>query len=119
MFHFCIKANANTCLCVHYISFQIETHPQILESPKVYPDLEDNQLVFKCEFKSNTIEDAARFHVSWFEEFPLQQLDKTELINGTDRVARLFMRSTSSNGSPIFRLGKKVSFSCIVVHQKN
>ena len=77
----------------------------------MYPDVVDDKLIFKCEFKSYTEEDCARFHVSWYEEFPLKELDNAEIINGTERVSRLLLDSTSADGSPIFRLGKKVSAS--------
>ena len=72
--------------------------------------MEDDKLVFLCEFKSKTVEEVARFHVSWYEESPIKQLDKTEILTGTERVAKLSMNNTSSDGKEIFRLGKKVSF---------
>ena len=99
----------------HFSLLILGDYPRILESPRVYPDVEDAQLVFKCEFKSNTKEDVARFHVSWYEELPIKQLDKTEIINGTNRVAKLQMRITSSSDSPVFRLGKKVGFGFLTI----
>ena len=98
------------------LTFELETQPQISEAPKVYADVENDRLVFKCEFTSDTQEDVARFHISWYEEFPLKQLDKNEVINGTERVARLLLDSTSSERSPIFRLGKQVCMCGLTIH---
>ena len=81
-----------------------------MENPRVYPDVEDHRLVFKCEFKSNTKEDVARFHVSWFEEFPLKQLNKIDILKGTERVAKLQILLNSSRDASQFRLGKTVGF---------
>ena len=89
-----------------------EMHPQILESPRLYPEVEGNRLVFKCEFKSNTKEDVARFHVSWYEESPLRQLGKVDILKGTERVAKLQRSLNSSSGMSLFRLGKTVCITC-------
>ena len=70
--------------------------------------VEGNQLVFKCEFKSNTEEDAARFQVSWYQEFPLKQLNQIETLKGKERVAKLLVNHNCSQASSIFRLGKTV-----------
>ena len=99
------------------LNFHSETHPQILEAPRVYPEVEDNQLIFNCEFKSDTVEEAARFHASWFEEAPIRQLDKIEILNGTERVATLPIDSASSDGTAIFRLGKKVGANCFLSYK--
>ena len=94
-----------------HVSFILDTeiHPQIIENPKIYPDVEDNRLVFKCEFNSSTVEDVARFYVSWFEEFPLEQLNKLDILKGTERIARLEVSLNSSHDGPQFKLGKTVS----------
>ena len=84
-------------------------YPKILEKPRFFPDVENNRLVFKCEVKTDTKEEVARFHVTWYEEFPLRQINQIDILKGTERIARLQNPLNSTYGTPLFRLGKRVS----------
>ena len=89
---------------LNLVYFDVETHPQIVESPRVYSEVENNRLLFKCEFNSTTKEDVARFNVSWYEESPFKKLSHFRILKGRERVAILAIPANSSQ----FRLGKTV-----------
>ena len=98
-----------SCISISFI-LDTEIHPQIIGSPRIYPDVEDNRLVFKCEFNSSTKEEVARYNVSWFEESPLKQLSKVHILKGMERVAKLEIFPNSSHAGSQFRLGKTVGY---------
>ena len=59
------------------------------------------------------MEDAARFHVSWYEENPVKKLSQINILKGRERVAKLEMHMNSSHGGSEFRLGKTVGINII------
>ena len=59
------------------------------------------------------MEDAARFHVSWYEESPVKKLSQINILKGRERVAKLEMHMNSSHGGSEFRLGKTVGVNIV------
>lgn len=77
--------------------------------PNVSPAIRDNRLEFRCKFQSNSTDPNGRFEVTWYEGSPSNQINKTDILKGSGRVAIL----RNSDSQKLFRLGTTVS--CIEI----
>ena len=76
--------------------------------------MQNKRLTFGCEFQTEKNESRARFQVTWFELSPLKQINRTHVLKGFERSAKIFSDDLFT-GKSLFSLGATVSPSLAFV----